>query len=224
MIQFIFVIIAVIFSMFLLFTLSKNDFVLLRKNVSLHELFDVVIISMAVGLLFARVFFIIDMQEWSWFHPFRFFHLIKIPGLSLYGFFVGVVFPLFWLLRKKKVLHRVYDILFISILPLFIMSLATRTYSLGIPSVFIQIALAVIGICIISILITFFHNYTLRDGSLALIIFLLVSVDLFLNGFLSEYPTLLFSLSLSQISAVIFFAISAILLIHNQGIVRFRKK
>lgn len=224
MIEFILLIGALVITMFLMFTLARNDFVLLRKNVSLHEFFDAAIISMAIGLLCARIFFIIDVQEWSWFHPFRFFHLVKVPGLSLYGFFVGVIIPLFLLLHKKNVLHRVYDILFISLLPIFVMSLATRTYSLGVPSFVMQILLAVVCIAIIYICITFFHNYTLRDGSLALIIFLLVSIDLFLRGFLEEYPDLIFSLSLSQICAIIFFVVATVLLINNQGIIKLRKK
>lgn len=219
-----FVFIALIFTMFLLFNLSKNDFVLLRKNVSLHELFDAAIISMAIGLLFARIFFVIDVQEYSWFHPFRFFHLVKIPGLSLYGFFVGVVPALYLLLRKKKVLHRVYDILFISVLPLFVVTLATRTYTLGIPSWMLQLGLAVVAITIIYIFITFFHNYTLRDGSLALIIFMLVSIDLFLNGFQESNRSLLFMLTLSQLFSVIFFIVSIVLLFHNQRLFPFKQK
>lgn len=224
MIELILLIGALVFTMFLLFTLARNDFVLLRKNVSLHELFDAAIISMAIGLLCARIFYIIDVQEWSWFHPFRFFHLVKVPGLSLYGFFVGVIVPLFLILRKKNVLHRVYDILFISLLPVFIVSLATRTYSLGVPSFVMQILLAVVCIAIVYICITFFHNYTLRDGSLALIIFLLLSIDLFLQGFLEKYPDLMFSLSLSQICAVVFFVVASMLLVHNQGVIKLRKK
>lgn len=219
-----FVIIALIFTMFLLFNLAKNDFVLLRKNVSLHELFDAVIISMLVGLLFARIFFVIDVQEYSWFHPFRFFHLIKIPGLSLYGFFVGVVPALYFLLRKKKVLHRVYDIMFISVLPLFVVTLAARTYTLGVPSMVIQLGLAVAAICIIAIFITFFHNYTLKDGSLALLIFMLVSVDLFLNGFQESSRSLIFSLSLSQLFSAALFLVSIVLLLHNQRILPFKNK
>ncbi len=224
MIEFTLIIIALIFSMFLLFNLAKNDFVLLRKNVSLHELFDAAILSMAVGLLFARIFFVIDMQEYSWFHPFRFFHLVKVPGLSLYGFFVGVIPALYLLLRRKKVLHRVYDILFISLLPLFVVTLVTRSYSLGVPSLFVQIGLAVAAIAIIGIFTTFFHNYTLRDGSLALIIFMLLSVDLLLKGFLDSHQDLLFMLSLSQIFSVVLFIVSVALLMQNQGIFPFKKK
>lgn len=216
MIEFIILLIVLLYIMFLVYSLAKNDFVLLRKNVSLPELFDGVILSMISGLFFARVFYLIEIQEFTWFHPFRFVHLVKLPGLSIFGFFVGVIPVLYYMLRKKKVMQRVYDIVFISLFPLFVFSLITRTYSLAIPSFLIQIFLAFAGSVILWICTRFYHNYTLKDGSIAMIICMFMSVDLFLYGFVSKHKILISSFSFSQICAVLLFVGAAILLLRNQ--------
>lgn len=216
MISAILLIIAVVFVMFLLHLLAKNDFVLLRKNVSLHELFDTAILSLMFGLFIARVFYIIDVQNFSLFNPFRFFHLIKLPGLSLYGFFVGIIPLMYYLLRKKKVTFRIYDIFFISLLPIFIVSLVTRPYSLFLPDYVVRIILFFVGVVLLWVLVKFYQNYTLRDGSIALIIFMLVSLDLFLYEFTIDHASLLLSLTLSQILAVVLFVISLGLFVKNQ--------
>ncbi|HRN96171.1 MAG TPA: prolipoprotein diacylglyceryl transferase [Candidatus Levybacteria bacterium] len=216
MIEFLLLLVTVFFSMFLVYSLAKNDFVLLRKNVSLHELFDGVILSMLVGLLLARIFYLFEIQEFSWFHPFRFFHLLKLPGLSLFGFFVGIIPVLYFFLRKKKVLLRTYDIVFIALFPVFIFSLVTRSYSLLIPGFVIQILLAVAGCIILWICTRFYHNYTLKDGSIAMIICMVICLDLFLYGFVGEHKTLLLIFSFSQISSVILFLGAGVFLIKNQ--------
>lgn len=216
MIEFILFIPVLFFVMFLVYSLAKNDFVLLRKNISLHELFDGVLLSMVVGLLLARIFYLVEIQEFSWFHPFRFFHLVKLPGLSLFGFFVGVIPVLYFLLRKKKVLLRVYDIVFISLLPVFIFSLVTRDYSLIIPSFILQIFLGVAGCIILWICTRFYHNYTLRDGSVAMIICMFISLDLFFYGFIGQHQTLFTVLSFSQVCSILLFIGTGALLIKNQ--------
>jgi len=223
MIELIFLIPVIFFVMYLVYSLAKNDFVLLRKNVSLYELFDGVLISMAVGLLLARVFYILEIQDFSWLHPFRFFHLVKLPGLSLFGFFVGVIPSLYIALRKKKVLLRVYDIVFIALFPIFIYSLVVRSYSLIVPEFVVEILLALAGLTILWICIKFYHNYTLKDGSIAMIICMFMSVDLFFYGFIGKHPTLFTALTFSQISSIILFIGAGTLLIKNQFI-RAQKK
>jgi hypothetical protein len=206
--------------MYLVYSLAKNDFVLLRKNITLYELFDGVLISMLVGLLLARIFYIIEIQEFSWFHPFRFVHLARLPGLSLFGFFIGVIPVLYLFIRRKKVLLRVYDIVLISLLPLFMFSLITRSYSLIIPGYIVQFLLALAGLLVLWICKKFYHNYTLKDGSIAMIILMFISLDLLIYGFVAKLAPLMSVLSFSQISAVILFISSLIIFILNQfGIV-----
>jgi hypothetical protein len=202
--------------MFLVYSLAKSDFVLLRKNVSLHELFDGIIISMAVGLFLARVFYIIELQEFSWFHPFRFVHLARLPGLSIFGFFIGVLPVLYLFLKRKKVLLRVYDIVFISFLPLFMFSLITRTYSLVIPGYIVQVLLAFAGLLVLWICTKFYHNYTLKDGGIAMIILMFFSIDLLIYGFVAKYSPLVSILSFSQLSAVILFFGALTVFVLNQ--------
>jgi hypothetical protein len=217
-------IIAFIFVLFLLFELSKNDFVLLRKNVSQHELFDKAFLSMLVGLFLGRVFYIVDIHNFSIFNPFRFFHLLKVPGLSLFGFLIGSLPLLYYLLRKKKVVSRIFDIFFISLFPLFIHTLITRNYSLIIPDIAIKIVLFIAGVGLLYVFIQFFKNYTLKDGSITLIILMLIALDIFVYGLTGTQKPLVAFLSLSQILSVIIFLTSIVLFFNNQNILRLKKK
>lgn len=223
MIEFIFLLPVLFYCMYLIHALAKNDFVLLRKNVSLYELFDGVIISMIVGLILARIFYIIEIQDFSWFHPFRFVHLARLPGLSLFGFFIGVLPVLFFFIRRKKVLLRVYDIVFISLFPLFMFSLITRTYSLIIPGYVIQLLLALAGLIVLWICTKFYHNYTLRDGSIAMIILLFISTDLLLYGFVADYSPIIGIFSFSQLCALVVSIGSLVFFVLNQFGLLFKK-
>ncbi len=223
MITIIGLVIASVFVLFLLHLLSKNDFVLLRKNVSLYELFDAMLITMAIGLFTARLFFVLDTQNFSWFNPFRFFHLVRLPGLSFYGFILGVIPFVYFILRKKKVISRVYDILSIALIPIFIVSIVVRDYSLPVPDFVIQSLLFFIGVTILSIVVKFFHNYTLRDGSIALIIICLFSIDSLLYAFTADNAPVIVGMTVSQCIAIPVIIASIILFVMNQKIIKKKK-
>src|SRR3989344_825223 len=104
---------------FALFLFSKQDFVLLRQNISLSEIFDAAIIVFLLALLAGRIFYILDTFNFQLLHLVKFFYLTKFPGISTLGFFFGAAGGVLLLFRNKKGLRRIYDIFSISFFPLF---------------------------------------------------------------------------------------------------------
>ena len=159
---------------FLLYTTSKQDFVLLRQNISLAEVFDLSIATFIIAFLFGRVLYIINDFKFELMGFLSFFHLLKFPGLSPLGFFIGAGLSIFLFFRKKKGLGRIYDIFTISFLPLYLFFVMTQSYPAKyayLPFTFLFIYLLLFVFSIRS-----HQKYILKDGSISLIFLLLISI------------------------------------------------
>ena len=171
---------------------------------------------MTFAFITGRLLFIINNLEISLLHAVRFFHLIKFPGINPLGFFLGGVFALWFLMRNKKGILRIFDIFSISFLPLYLFSLILRSY----PS---QIAIflpAIVTIFLLALFIFFLKShlmYILRDGSISLMLLLIVSVDTLLYEYLNmDRFIILFDISSGQLLSIIFAASSIVFLFVNQ--------
>lgn len=165
----------VIICIFVLYILSKQDFVLLRQNISLAQVFDLAILTALFGFLFARLFFIVTSSRFDLLFPLKFFHLLKFPGFSMLGFILGSAVLLFFTLRKKKTLGRIYDIFSISFMPAYIFVLTMRTYKAQFLAFPILLFLLMMGILIF--FIRSHYKYLLRDGSVSFIFLFILSLD-----------------------------------------------
>lgn len=164
-------------SFFILYLLSKNDFVLVRQNVSLTEIFNLTISGVIIAGLASRVFYILDNSAWQFLNPLRFFHLLNLPGLSLFGFYLTFVFWIYLRIQKQKVFARVLDIISLSFSPLFIFSLLVP-YLKGVFYYF-QLGLFLAALVLIAYLLRANKNYKFKDGSIAVLVFFLVSLENF---------------------------------------------
>lgn len=167
--------ITVIICIFVLYVLSKQDFVLLRQNISLSEVFNLAILAALFGFFFARLFFIVTSSRFDLLFPLKFFHLLKFPGFSILGFFLGSAIYLFLALRKKKGLGRIYDIFAISFMPAYIFALFFRTFN--VQSFVFPILLSLLMMGILIFFIRSHYKYLLRDGSLSFIFLFILSLD-----------------------------------------------
>ena len=66
---------------FLLFLFSKQDFVLLRQNISLSEMFDAAIVIFLFAILTGRIFYVLDSFNFELLHALRFFYITRFPGI-----------------------------------------------------------------------------------------------------------------------------------------------
>lgn len=206
-------------SFFILYLLSKNDFVLVRQNVSLTEIFNITISGAILSGIMSRVFYVFDTNSWSLFNPLIFFHIIKVPGLSIFGFYITMAFWVYLRLKKQKALPRISDIISLSFSLVFLFSLLIP-YA-RVPLYFVQIGLFVAGLILVSILFRVNKAYKLKDGSITFLVFFLVSLQNFILAILfgknlSLSPTFYLSFIIMILSLGFFN--------HNQRIIFSKKK
>jgi prolipoprotein diacylglyceryltransferase len=103
--------------LFVLHILSREDWVLMRKNVTLEQLFNIAILTCIAGLFFARIFYIVFNPHWKYLNLLVFFLVPYFPGLSLSGGIVGaLLFLVYYSKLKKFPFERVADLLSIVLL------------------------------------------------------------------------------------------------------------
>lgn len=161
-------------ALFILFSLSKNDFVLVRKNISLKQIFDGIFICFLGFLFLGRVIFIVLNQQFYLFSPIKFFHLIKFPGVELTGGFIGFFLVAYVLFKKKKTVRRVFDIFALSLVPLVIYFILVTP----LPPIYILVKLAMsIFLILLFLLFIWFHKqYLVKDGTITALLGGTVSV------------------------------------------------
>lgn len=198
---------------FVLYLLSRQDFVLLRQNISLAQIFDLAFISFIFAFFLGRIFFIINTSQFELIHIIKFFHLIKFPGLSPLGFYLGGSIALSLLFRKKKGLPRIYDIFVIAFLPVYSFNILFRDNF----EIYIKILLILLSILTIYFFLRSHYKYILHDGSIALIFLFLISIDSFIFQMLtSQKQSIFLSLSFIQILSLPLIAVFGSWFLINQ--------
>lgn len=121
--QFFFIVLIFCLILFLyrLYHLANDDYVLVKKNITLEEIFNCVLVCAFVALFFARLFHVLFDPQPVFLNPLGFLLFPYFPGLSLIGGLIGGSLALFVYARVKKFpVGRVFDfftVSFIFILP-----------------------------------------------------------------------------------------------------------
>lgn len=89
--------------LFTFYVLAKDDFVYLRKNITLEQLFDTVFLGLPIVLLLARILYVAFHPSWAYLNPFVFFIVPYFPGLFVGGGILGAVIFLFTFTKNKKI-------------------------------------------------------------------------------------------------------------------------
>lgn len=106
--------------LFSLHFLSRDDLILIRKDVSLEKIFNISFIVFFAGLFFSRLFYAISNRTDMLIKPFVFFLFPYFPGLSLTGGILGgALFLIYFLKVKKMPVERIFDFFSISALAAF---------------------------------------------------------------------------------------------------------
>src|SRR5258708_3079881 len=199
----IFILINLIFSFFIfLFCLhlfSKDDFVLLRKNVTLEQIFNYAFLGMLISLFFARVFYVLFHPALQYLNPLIFLIFIYFPGLSLTGSVVGMCVFLFFLSQKKKIPRgRVYDIFSLAFLPALVSNIIlqqlfneiiTKKFS------FILLLLACVFLVFFIVFSLLFQKDKAKDGSISILTMIIFSLAFLVEGIIAapDKKSLLFN-------------------------------
>lgn len=167
-------ILATIVFLFSLFIFGKDDFVLLRKNVSLTAIFDMAFFVGIGGLFLSRIIYVATHFSSTFFNPLVFFIIPYFPGLSGAGLLLGAAISLYAITMQKKFpLGKVFDIFTSAFLSASAFLLLEQAVSTLFVKNYLYAAVlggsGVILFCILFLLLRFASKLLLSDGSLALI-------------------------------------------------------
>ena len=119
--------VVIIFCLFILYAVSRHDFVLLRQSISLRQVFDNAFLSLLAFFLTSRIFYSLYVHSIEILNPLRFFYLTKYWGILPFAGFAGMIVSLLFLFRKKKNKLRILDIYIISFSPLMLLDVLLKT-------------------------------------------------------------------------------------------------
>ena len=88
--------------LFVLHSLTREDYGLLRRNISMEQLFNVTFLSLFSGIILSRAIYALFHLNPFFLNPLVFFAIPYYSGLSLFGGVVGVFGSLYLLCLKKK--------------------------------------------------------------------------------------------------------------------------
>ena len=184
----IFLLASLFISLFSIYYLSRDDLILLRKDVTIERIFNLAFIIFLVGLFFARLSYGLLYSTKIFSNPLMFFLFPYFPGLLLLGGIIGGLLFLLLISKSKNLpAGRIFDIFSISIL---------SCLSLGYFGFFLlsgqnllsikPILLIIIYIVSFYVFIKYIHQYLLKgilkDGSGGLLFLILFSaVSLIVN-------------------------------------------
>lgn len=160
-----------------LFTLARDDYILLRKNVTLENVFNVGFLVLFAALLSARFVYVVLHFKSLFLHPLVFLVIFYYPGLSLTGGILGAVAFLFgYCIVRRFPSGRLFDLFSVSFLWMlaagFVLAIVIRLVK-KVPFVWFHIAPAalfvLITIVFAAFLIPVYRRGRLRDGSLGLL-------------------------------------------------------
>lgn len=209
-------------SLFILYMLSKNDFVFLRKNISLESVFNTVLFCGGSALIFGRLFSLIDSARAFIWDPFILLHVVKVPGFSFFGAIGGGVLVVSVLVKEKEALLRMYDIFIISFLPVLFFGslLQIRVMSHWV----FFLLLTVLFSFLFAFVVRVHRNYMVKDGSILLAVLIAFSFLEVVSGTFEPTRKFMLHLSARQFVATVSFFICSVLLVKNESIAQFWRK
>ena len=208
------------------FILGKDDFILLRKNVTLEHLFNLTFLTLIIGLIFARIFYVFENLSPRFLQPLVLFLFPYFPGLSLSGAIIGSIsFIAFRTQRRRVPFGRIFDIFSVAfsfvypigyVLVSLVSLILTKKFYYQFPIGFIAFAL----LFIFSFWLFAKNRY--QDGSIGFISLCLFSlINMALYVFPKNFtPTFSVEAALFTIMAIGFFG----LFLTNEKLLRRGKK
>jgi hypothetical protein len=215
-------------SLFTIYTFSKDDLTLLRKDVSMDRVFNIVFLTFFFGLLIARIFYAAFYAPRMFLNPLAFFLFPYFPGLSLVGGVLGgLAFLLLYFRKKSLPSGRIMDFLsigFLSCLPVgflgFFLLSGFKNY--------LPLAVALIFLIIFFVFMRFFYQLLqkgiFRDGSLSYM-FLAVFSDILLAYIIWENFSNFKFLTMPEAYLTLFlFLASLFMFVKNEKLIKIKRR
>lgn len=213
--------------LFSLFLLSRDDFVIVRRDISLNEIFNTAFLTAMVSLFSARLFYVFFHPSGTFLNPLVFLLFPYFPGLSAVGGIIGsLIFLNFYSRKHKMPLGRVADFFAVSFLtsvPLGLLGYMATGGGITKENT-IELILFVILLLIVLFIFPRIYKLNIKDGSSALTIILFTFIIFLAHSFISDSQSRQTFLNSQNIILIvsIFFSIGALL--KREGAARLFKK
>lgn len=218
--QFLFYIPALILFLYELYRLVKDDYIFIRKGISLEQSFDIAFITLWVSLFMSRLLYLLFHIS-SGDNIFLDFFSTKKGGFSLTGAIIGGIIAIYLLGKYRKIpLGRICDFLslaFLYTLPLVFLANVFSVTKYQLLSVFLN---AIIYFVLLLFFVQFLYpkimNRTLKEGMLAILFLLLFSLIALTTSLLVSLKHIQSFINPENVTLSLLFILSIVLLIKQE--------
>lgn len=213
--------------LFCLYILARDDFVLLKKDVSMERVFNLAF-GLGIGsLLVARILFVVLTQDGKFLNPLVFLAFPYFPGLSLIGGVVGGIAIFFLLTRNKTPKARLFDFFSISCLSSlpfgFLGYFLLSNQLLSVEPISIIILYLALFIFCIKILLPKLITGDLKEGTIGLIFLVSFSLISIIENFISRVGGKIYLSVEDLILLMMLVASASVLIIQENLLVKIKK-
>lgn len=206
---------AFILFLYYIYKLVKDDYVFIRKNISLEQIFDITLIVTGVSLIFARLFYFFFNTQYLQ-NIFLEFFSTSFPGLSFFGGLIGGAGTLFVIGKYKKMpLGRLFDFFtlsFVVALPLGFAGAASLARDFTLLS---YLGNTVVYLIFAVFCVKYVHpkltSRELKEGILQVVFFVFISLVLLINTILLREEGKITLISIESVVIFLFFLLSMVL-------------
>jgi prolipoprotein diacylglyceryltransferase len=211
---------ALLVFLYALYRFVKDDYIFIRKGISLEQAFDFAFITLWSGLFVSRALFLLfNLHKGE--NLFLDFFSVKNGGLSLTGGIVGAIFAVYLISKYKRLpLGRLGDFLSLSFLyslPLLFLADAVFVRNNDLLIVFLN---AIVYFVMLLFFIQFLYpkvmNRTLREGMMGILFLLFFSLIALTTSLLISLKNIQIFINPENIILILLFIISIVLLIKQE--------
>lgn len=207
---------AFILFLYSIYKLVKDDYVFIRKNISLEQVFDITFIVMSVGLFFARLFYFVFNPQQIDQNIFLAFFSTNIPGLSLFGGIIGGAGALLLIGKYKKIpLERLFDFFTLALvvaLPFGFLGAATLVKNFTLLS---YLGNAVVYLIFAVFCVKYVYpklaSRELKEGNMQVLFLVFIAVVLLINATMLREEGKIIFFSIESVVLLLFFLFSLVL-------------
>jgi prolipoprotein diacylglyceryltransferase len=211
---------ALLLFLYELYRLVKDDYIFIRKGISLEQSFDIAFITLWVSLFTSRILYLF-FHFYAGENMFFDFFSFKRGGFSLTGAIIGGTIAIYLIGKYKKVpLGRLCDFLslsFLYTLPLVFLANAIFVGRAGLLSIFLN---AIIYFVLLLFFVQFLYpkimNRTLKEGTLSILFLLLFSLITLATSLLVSLYSIKNFINPENVTLVLLFIFSISLLIKQE--------
>ncbi|MCL5432928.1 MAG: prolipoprotein diacylglyceryl transferase [Patescibacteria group bacterium] len=168
--------------LFCMYLLTKDDFVILRKNITMEQIFNISFIAFFVAIVFSRIFFVVFTFDEKFLNPLVFLVFPYFPGFSVVGaVFGGLAFFVFKSFKSKMPMRHMLDLYCLSIIPGLIFGLFIYIVFIQKLIVSFAILIPIFFLGLFIFLTLFFYRNKFKEGSTGFLFLACFSVILLLS-------------------------------------------